>query len=567
MITEKDIITIRTYALQNACKYGKVPQGKAVLGKVMGACPHLRRFSKNLAPILGEIINDISKKNINEWEQELKEIAPELFEVIGVKKEVQKGLKPLSVKDGDMIVLRFAPNPNGPATLGSARGIIVNSEYAKIYNGKFIIRFDDTDPNIKRPMLEAYNWYLEDCEWLDAKPNKTIIASDRLDIYYNYAEKLIQKGHAYICFCKGDEFKKFKDNKESCPHRIQNSDWNLMHWKKMLEGKYEEKEAILRIKTDITNKDPALRDFGAFRIVKTSHPRNEVDLKYVVWPLLDFESAIEDYELGISHIIRGKDLMDSEKRQKYIYEYFGWKYPKTIYWGRIKIHEFGKFSTSELKKLIESGEYSGWDDPRVPTIRSIRKRGISPLALRKFMIELGVGSTDISISLDTLYAENRKIIDAKANRYFFVWNPIELEVLGDMPRIANPTIHPTEDKGYREIAVEDNIYLCKDDVDKLNIGEEVRLKDLCNIKIISKSPLKAEYTDNSIGINKMRIIHWVPINGISIKVLAPHGEFNGIGEKGILNELDSVVQFERFGYVRIDSIKEEKEVIAYYAHK
>ncbi|WP_406671242.1 glutamate--tRNA ligase [Methanolobus sp. ZRKC4] len=567
-LTEDDKKTVEKYALQNAVKYGQAPQIGAVMGRVMGECPHLRSKAKEVTPFIQEILGEVSKETPEQWQARLEKIAPELIEELCTKKEPDKGLKDLDVEEGQQVVMRFAPNPNGPPTLGSTRGIVVNSEYVKKYGGKFIIRFDDTDPQTKRPMLEAYDWYIDDCKWLGADPDEVVIASDRIPIYYDYARKLIEMGHAYVCFCDGADFKKFKDAKQACPHRDTSPEENLKHWEKMLSGDYEEKSAVLRIKTDIRHKDPALRDFGAFRIVKTPHPRPDVADKYCVWPLLDFEGAIEDHELGMTHIIRGKDLMDSEKRQSYIYGYLGWTYPKTTHWGRVKIHEFGKFSTSGLRNAIEEGEYSGWDDPRLPTLRALRRRGIMPEAIRKFMIDMGVGETDISISLDTLYAENRKIIDQKANRYFFVWNPVSIEITGTEPRTVTPPLHPTEDRGTRSIDVGSKLYVCNDDVGKFEVGSKIRLKDLYNIEITSLEPLQASYLDDSIETvkkEKMRIIHWAPVDGVPVTVLSPDGTFQGTGERQIATELDNVVQFERFGFCRIDDV--DKEIVAYYTHK
>lgn len=567
-LSNEDKITIEKFALQNAVKYGKTPQLGAVMGRVMGSCPHLRPLAKDVGPMIQQILDEVSKESPEAWQSRLEAIAPELIEELNTKKEPDKGLKSLDVAEGETVVMRFAPNPNGPPTLGSTRGIVVNSEYVKRYGGKFIIRFDDTDPQTKRPMLEAYDWYIEDCTWLDAKPDKVVIASDHMEVYYDYARKLIEMGHAYVCFCEGGDFKKFKDAKEPCPHRGQSPVVNLEHWDKMLAGEYEEKAAVVRIKTDIKHKDPALRDYGAFRIVKTPHPRPEVGDKYVVWPLLDFEGAIEDHELGMTHIIRGKDLMDSEKRQGYIYNYLGWEYPKTTHWGRIKMHEFGKFSTSGLRQAIEEGEYSGWDDPRLPTLRALRRRGIKPEAIRKFMIEMGVGETDVSISMDTLYAENRKIVDPIANRYFFVWDPVELKIENAEACVVEPSLHPTEERGRRSINVGSNVFVCNDDVGPVKEGDVLRLKDLYNIEVTSVSPLKGRCIGNSMEdakTRKMRIIHWAPEDNVAIKVLAPHGEFTGVGEKQVVEELNNVVQFERFGFCRIDSV--DDGVVAYFTHK
>jgi glutamyl-tRNA synthetase len=566
MLTSDEIkLLIKKYALQNAVKYKKTPQAGAVMGKVM-ANPELRSRAKEITGLVNEVLVEIEQMSHDAREEELKVLAPELIEELKEKKEPDKGLPPLEMNGP--LVMRFAPNPNGPPTLGSARGIVVNSEYTRKYHGKLIIRFDDTDPATKRPMLEAYGWYLDDCRWLGAIPDEVVIASDRIPRYYEVAEQLIRKDGAYVCFCEQEVFKALKDAKEPCPHREQGMEKNLECWKKMLSGDYEEQEAVLRIKTDIAHKDPAIRDWVAFRIIKTPHPRPEVGDKYCAWPLLDFEGAVEDHLLGTTLIIRGKDLADSEKRQKYVYKYMGWTYPKTMHWGRVQIHEFGKLSTSGIKKAIAEGIYTGWDDPRLPTIRAIRRRGIRPEALRKFMIDLGLGETDISLSLDTLYAENRKLVDPVANRYFFVWDPVGMNIKGAEPKIAKAPLHPSRG-GMREIPVGTTVLVCRNDVETLKEGEKLRLKDLYNIQITSISPLIAKFIGTDMDLvkkEKARIIHWVPPDGLKVKVLSPDGEYTGVGERGIEKEVDKVVQFERFGFVRIDSVSGD-EIVAYFTHK
>ena len=552
---------IEKHALQNALKYDSVPLADAVMGKVMSECPELRTKAREIVPLFQGIIDRISAMSPAERLARLRQIAPELM--VPEKKEKERRLPPLEV--GESVTMRIAPNPNGPPTLGIARGVIINQEYARMYNGKFILRFDDTDPKTKRPMLEAYVWYEEDCEWLGAKPDEIVMASDRIDEYYEYAEQLIKMGKAYVCFCDRDEFKILKDSMRACPHREQEVQINLKYWKKMLAGEYDEGEAVLRIKTDMRHKDPALRDWVALRIIKEAHPR--VERKYDVWPMLDFESAIEDHLLGITHIVRGKDLMDSEKRQKFVYDYLGWTYPKTSHWGRIRIHEFGKFSTSGMKKAIDEGKYRGWDDPGLPTVRALRRRGIQAEAIRNFMIDLGMSVTDIAVSMDTLYAENRKIIDPIANRYFFVWDPVRLEIEDVMPTVAKAPLHPTESRGFREIFVQGEVFVCKGDVQGIKKDDKLRLKDLYNIQITSLRPLRAKYIGNDLSIIKKgaAIIHWCPPRGVKVKVLCPDGEYTGIGEEGISSELGNIVQFERFGFVRIDSV--DDEVMAYFAHK
>ena len=549
---------IEKYALQNAVKYGTTPKPDAVIKKLLGEHKELRTEAKKIIPLIREELEKLNNMSSEECSARLKAIAPELIEELAERKEPERGLPDLKVEDD--VVMRFSPNPNGPPTLGSIRGIIVNSEYAKRYNGKFILRFDDTDPQTKKPMLEAYDFYLNDCEWLDAIPDEVIIASDRIDLYYEYAEKLIEMKKAYVCFCSAEEFKGYKDAKKQCPHRDLDPDENLKLWKEMVDGVYDEKEAVLRVKTDISHPNPALRDWVAFRIVKAIHPRTGD--KYCVWPMLDFESGLEDHILGVTHIIRGKDLRDSGGRQRFMYDHFGWVYPETIHWGRMKVHEFGKFSTSSLKKEIESGKYSGWDDPRLPTSCALKRRGIKPQAIRNFMLNLGVLETDINLSLETLFSENKKVVDEIANRYFFVWDPVKIEIEGGT-KVANPPIHPNK-KERRTIKIGSELYLCKKDILELELKDRIRLKDLYNIEITSKDPLKAEFAGNTIKDKK--IIHWVPIDGVKVKVITPEGEIYGIGEPLIQKEVDKVVQFERFGFVRIDSIV-DGTVVAYFTHK
>jgi glutamyl-tRNA synthetase len=552
---------IEKYALQNAVKYKAAPNAGAVMGKLMGEHPELRSQAKEVSPLVKEVLAEVEKTGPKEWQERLQAIAPELLDELSERKEPDKGLPPL--KDAENgVVMRFAPNPNGPPTIGSARGIIINSEYVKRYGGKFLIRFDDTDPVKKRPMPEAYGWYLEDCEWLDAKPNEVIIASERLPKYYEVAEELIFKGGAYVCGCEQAVFKEHKDKGIPCPHRDQSVEQNQDLWNKMLDGRLKEGQAVLRIKTDMSYKDPAIRDWAAFRIVTASHPL--AGTRYRVWPLLDFESAVEDHLLGTTHILRGKDLTDSELRQMYLYQHLGWEYPKVVHWGRIKIHQFGSFSTSKLRRAIEEGQYTGWDDPRVPTVRAMRCRGIRAEALRRFMIDLGVGETDISISMDSIYAENRKLIDQEANRYFFAWDPVLLEIEGDVPAMAKAPLHPTIDRGFREIPAGNRLFICRSDLSGLKAGDKIRLKDLCNIEIVSLEPARARFVGKEVE-RKMKIVHWAPADGLPIKVMKPDGVDEGVCEAGITKELDRVVQFERYGFARINCLGDP--IVAYFAHR
>jgi len=532
------------YIVLNALRYGK-PDEKAVMGKIMAEMPELRCKAKDVLKVVKECIAEFESLS----EEKKKELI-ERYSTAEVKKEkpTQK-LPPL--EKAEKVVMRFAPNPNGPPTLGSARGIIVNDEYCKIYKGKFVLRFDDTDPRTKRPLLEAYDWYLEDCEWLNAKPKEVIYASKRIPIYYEYCKKLLEMEKAYPCFCSREEFKKYRDTGIECPHRNTKAEDALEIWEKMKNGEFKEGEVVIRIKTDMKHKDPAIRDWVAFRIIYEDHPI--VGDEFCVWPTLDFESAIEDHLLGITHIIRGKDLRDSELRQRYIYQYFGWEYPITKHWGKVSIHEFGKLSTSELKREIEVGKYEGWDDPKLPTIRALRRRGFKPEAIRKFILSLGVGENDVAVSVKNLYAENRKLIDPIANRYFFVWDPVEIRIEG-LEREVDVKI-PLNPKrgGFRTLKGSSDVYICGDDFNRLKEGDVIRLKDFCNVRLVDRDNRIFEFLSFELGdIKKGRIIHWLPKRDV-VKCHVIGKDYEGFVEKNALNDIGNVVQFERFAFCKLEA--------------
>jgi glutamyl-tRNA synthetase len=303
----------------------------------------------------------------------------------------------------------------------------------------------------------------------------------------------------------------------------------------------------------------------AFRIIDDpDHPITGDE--YRVWPLLDFQGAIEDHEMGTTHIVRGKELRASTKRQKYIYEYFDWEYPEVMYWGNVQISGFeAPVSTSSLTELVEKGELDGWDDPRAPTLRALKRRGFQPEAIQKFFIDMGVSESDIEASVETLEKENTRVIDEDADRYFFVAEPEKLTVSGLPEDLeAEMQVHPEhEDRGIRspELDIEDGGLEIFVDSKDLEDGF-LRLKGLCNVKVSGNS---AEYVegDHKEALDKNAdFIHWVPGYADEASVRMPDGEeITGRIEPNSI-EMEGVVQFERFGFVRCD-----EEGLYYFAHE
>ncbi len=254
--------------------------------------------------------------------------------------------------------------------------------------------------------------------------DEKIIQSDRIPIYHQYAEKLINLGQGYICTCPGGEFKKLKDTSQACSCRDSSIDDNLKRWKKMqlmFEG-----EAVLRVKTDIQHKNPAIRDWVAMRIVDFEHPR--IGTQFKVYPMMNFAVAVDVSNLlGITHVLRGKDHLANSEKQEYLYHHFGWDVPEFIHYGRLKMEDVA-LSTSQARKGIDEGAYTGWDDPRLGTIRAIAKRGIKKEALQELMMEIGVKIADTTISWKKIYGLNRNVLEKEANRYFAVLHPQKITI-------------------------------------------------------------------------------------------------------------------------------------------
>ena len=539
-------------ALQNAFEYeGKGAVG-SVIGRIMSTRQDLRQFGGQISPLVAQSVQKANKLAQDEGlayiETILADEAPHLLE--GRKKqEKREGLPDLKNVDGIKPVFRFAPNPNGPLSFGHARGVVINGTYSKEHDGTFILRFDDTDTTVKPPSLSAYDFIPKEVEWLLGRPaDRIVIASDRIPEYYQHAEKMLNEGFGYVCKCSAEAFRAFRESKSNCPCRDKSVEENMRDWNKMLDGTYKPGDAVVRVKTDMTLKNPALRDWPALRMqdtIQNPHPRPTIASTYKVWPLLDFQSAVEDHLQGVTHIIRGKDLMDSTRKQTLLYEHFGWTYPETIYWGRVKVHEWGGFSTSKMRASIENGEYEGWDDPRLPTIQGLQARGIQANALRNFWIELGVTQKDISVPLATLFSHNTKMIDDDAPRLSFVRNPSAIDLDGEIPESVKLPLHPNHpNKGVRTISLNSpTVYIESDDADGL-----YRLKEFADIE--------ANGILGSIERSDKRpIIHWVSqsTSKEATLIIPDQEEMQHISGRVESNDhpIGTIVQLERIGYAII----------------
>ncbi len=580
-LLEKVRETAYKYALLNAVKHEGKPSLKAVVAKVVGEIPEIRKHIREIIEVIREVVNEVSKLTLEEQIKIIKKEWPELLSE--ERKEEKKELPPLPGALPGRVVTRFAPNPDYVIHLGNARPALLSYWYAEKYKGKMILRFEDTDPRTKASFPEAYERIKEDLRWLGIKWDEEYIQSMRLPIFYDILYKLIEKGGAYVDKCKASEFKKYRDSGKPCPHRDLPIETQLEELDKILEGHYGEGEAVIRVKTDLSHPDPSVRDWVAARIIdttKTPHPI--VGEKYILWPTYNLAAAVDDHVMGITHILRAKEHISNTIKQSYLYNHMGWKYPETIHFGRLSL-EGVILSKSKMRALVREQGMEAYDDPRFGTISGLRRRGIVREALWEIIKDVGTKAIDAHISYVNLASINRSIIDPIATRYMGVEKPVyailkgfSTNIKARIPRLLNKNdyyeyiIKPDSPVAFS--ANDLKLFLNKGIVRLMGLGnfvlENIEVTEEQIIAILNLHSLSHE------DAKKLRapIIQWVlPPESTYLELVIPEAmkirRIYMLVEKNIIEreKPGNHIQLYRVGFARIDSINEDK-IVAIFSH-
>ncbi len=551
------------HALHNAFEFNGTANAGAVIGKVISENPELKSRIKDVAAAANAAVKEVNSMKAEEQAKQLQAIAPELLEK---KKAEKRGLLELENAVKGKVVTRIPPEPSKYAHIGHALSFLINYLYAKKYEGKCFVRFEDTNPELSKQ--EYVDAILEDIKYLGIKPDKTTFASDDIEKLYSYAEKLIEGKNAYICFCSVENVRESRHKGKECECRDASAEGNMKGWKKMLSGGLKEGEAVLRLKGDMQSENHVMRDPVIFRITEGKHFRQ--GSKYRAWPLYDFENAVEDGMMGITHIMRSiefggmrVELQDTIKSLL--------KLPKqtVIQYGRFNVTD-ALTQGREIRELIEKKEVAGWDDPRLVTVKALRRRGIQPETFSDLAIEVGLSTTPTNINWEVISAFNRKYLDASSKRYFFVENPKKITVEKAPTKEVALKFHPSEEKHERKFSVNGEFLISEKDyheLKKLSNNELVRLMDCLNFtandtKFIYDSDKVEEYRKK--GKN---ILHWLPAKGnIEAEILMPDATtLKGLAESNASKIKEGeIVQFARFGFCRLEN-KEKMRFI--YCHE
>ncbi len=404
-----------------------------------------------------------------------------------IRKTVEEDLASGKYSDGP--VTRFPPEPNGYLHIGHAKSICLNFGIAAEYGGKCNLRFDDTNPG--RESAEYVQSILRDVKWLGFDPGERVyFASDYFDDLYRFAVRLIKEGKAYVCGLSPDQIRETRGTLTrpgvESPDRNRPAEESLALFEKMKNGEFEEGRYVLRAKIDMASPNLCLRDPAIYRIRKAMHHRTGE--KWCIFPMYDFAHPLSDAIEGITHSLCTLEFANNRP----LYDWFVSNLtdeprPKQIEFARLNM-SYTVLSKRKLSRLVEEGRVEGWDDPRMPTIAGMRRRGIPPEAIRKFCDMIGIAKKDSLVDVALLEHVIRETLNRTAQRRMAVLRPLKM-VIENYPENRSEeltAINNPEDPsaGTRNVPFSRVLYIEKDDFMenppkkffRLAPGREVRLR-------------------------------------------------------------------------------------------
>ena len=432
------------------------------------------------------------------------------------------------------VMTRFPPEPNGFLHIGHAKSICLNFGIAQQYKGACNLRFDDTNP-VKEDQLYIDS-IKRDVQWLGFNWHGDIkYASDYFEQFYQFAVQLVSDGKAYVCSLSAEEIRQYRgtltEPGRNSPYRDRAVAENLDLFKRMREGEFEEGEHVLRAKIDMASPNMNMRDPALYRIRKVAH--HQTGDQWCIYPMYDYAHCISDALEGITHSLCTLEFEDHRPLYDWILEQLDIGHPQQIEFSRLDL-EYTVTSKRKLKSLVENKHVSGWNDPRMPTIAGLRRRGYTPAALRDFCDRIGVTKSANSVEMGVLENCIREDLGDHARRVMGVLDPIKL-VIENYPEdkveeLSAPNHPQREEMGVRVIPFAKEIYIDRADFreqanrkyKRLVLGGEVRLRYAyvirCDSVIRDENgeivELRCHYDENTLGSNpegrKVRgVIHWV----------------------------------------------------------
>lgn len=507
-------------------------------------------------------------------------------------------------KNGGNVMTRFPPEPNGYLHIGHAKAICLSFGIAKEFNGATNLRFDDTNP------LKESNEFTEaikrDIRWLGFEWAEERNASDYFEELYNLAERLISEGHAYVDSLTADEIRAYRgtltEPGKDSPHRSRSVTENLDLFRRMRAGAFADGEAVLRLKIDMASPNMNMRDPTIYRVRHVPH--HQTGDKWCIYPMYDYTHCISDSLERITHSLCDLSFEDHRPLYDWVLDTLALNcHPQQIEFSRLNL-QYTITSKRKLKPMIDNGWVGGWDDPRLPTLAGLRRRGYTPAAIREFCRRIGVTKSDNIVELAMLDSCLRDDLEDSAPRRMAVLDPVKVVIdnFSEDPQTITAPNHPKlEAMGEREITFSREVYIDRADFresanrkyKRLVLGDEVRLRygyviranDIVKDDDGTITEIRCTYDPNTLGKNpegrKVRgVIHWVSAEtGVPseirlfeplFKVDFPDGSDDELSTllnpdsrhvvRGVVESVlayatvDDRFQFEREGYFCVDEV-------------
>ncbi|HEY9147739.1 MAG TPA: glutamine--tRNA ligase/YqeY domain fusion protein, partial [Gammaproteobacteria bacterium] len=450
-------------------------------------------------------------------------------------------------KNGGKVVTRFPPEPNGYLHIGHAKSICLNFGIARDYNGQCNLRFDDTNPH--KENVEFVEAIKKDVQWLGFEwGEKVFYASDYFDKLYQFAVELIEKGKAYVCDLSAEQTREFrgtlKEPGKNSPYRDRSVEENLDLFARMRAGEFKDGEKVLRARIDMASPNMNMRDPTLYRI-RHGVIHHQTGSEWCLYPMYDFTHPISDALEGVTHSLCTLEFQDHRPLYDWVLDNITIPcHPQQIEFARLNL-QYTVMSKRKLTQLVEEGHVEGWDDPRMPTIAGLRRRGYTPGSIRDFADRIGVTKADNSVEMSILEACIRDDLDANAPRAMAVLHPLKV-VLTNYPEDKEESLsapnHPKDEAmGSRELHFCRELYIDRNDFmevapnkkfKRLVSGGEVRLRNAYVIKceeVIKDAAgeiieLRCSVDMDTLGKNpegrKVKgVIHWASArNGVHAEV-------------------------------------------------
>ena len=425
---------------------------------------------------------------------------------------------------------RFPPEPNGYLHIGSAKAIWINAMTAKKYGGTFNLRYDDTNPS--KEDNEYVESIYEDLKWLGCEPSGGVFyGSDYFDKCYEFAIKLIKEGKAYVCDLTADEMREYRgtltEPGKNSPYRDRSVEENLDLFERMKNGEFADGAKTLRAKIDMSSSNINMRDPAIYRIVHVDHHRQ--GNKWCIYPLYDYAHPIQDALEGITHSLCSIEFENHRPLYNWVVDNIGFeKKPKQREFARLNVTHT-VMSKRYLRKLVETGLVDGWDDPRMPTLSGLRRRGYTPSAIFDFVARAGVAKAYSIVDYELLEHCIREELNETADRRIAILHPIKVVVTNypeDKVEYFEVSNNPTNpDAGVRRVPFTRELYIDRDDFAEVPPPKFFRMKPDGEVRLMGAYIVKCNeiIKDEDGNVTEIRCTadletgNGVPIDGRKIK--------------------------------------------------